>query len=215
MTRLSTRRISAVAIAILCSLALISGASDAQSVVSGPYAGIAAGYGMTELHTRKTVTAPPEDQIGSDVHGFAGTVFAGYNLGIGHHVVLGVEADATVTDWSGIFHNDDYNLRWNATLRARLGYELSRHVLVYMTGGAGWLHTNISPDHFGSFDKTLTGYVVGGGLEYAWHPNFRLRVEYLYSNYASWSFSPTQLVNETLNPETHQVRVGFVIPVTY
>lgn len=204
--------------ALIVSLAAAGSAASgalAQSTFSGPYAGAAIGYGITELSTEKTVTVPPPPitVIGSSVDGIAGTIFAGYNLSIAPRTILGVEADATWSHWTGTFHNDDYEVDWNASVRARLGYELRPDLLAYVTGGVGWMHLSVSPNHTGDFDKTLAGYVVGGGLEYTWLPQARLRLEYLYSNYRSWSFDPTPLIHEKVDPEAHQFRIGLVIPL--
>jgi outer membrane immunogenic protein len=74
-----------------------------------------------------------------------------------------------------------------------LGY-VSGPWLFYGTGGVAFAHVHWSEslrlDAFnGTFtaawdgSKTLTGWVVGGGVEYMFNPNWIARLEYLYENF--------------------------------
>ena len=78
-----------------------------------------------------------------------------------------------------------------ATVRGRIGYVWSPNVLLYVTGGGAWGRTSYSSvDVFfagcpncaaTSFSNTSSGYVVGGGVEWApWSNNWVVRAEYLY-----------------------------------
>jgi opacity protein-like surface antigen len=81
--------------------------------------------------------------------------------------------------------------RWAASLRARLGYAVLPNVLVYGTGGVAWAATDYTEgDTFNTtgsgpvttaFSSSGTGWVAGGGVEWApWSNNWILRLEYLH-----------------------------------
>jgi outer membrane immunogenic protein len=80
-----------------------------------------------------------------------------------------------------------------ATVRGRVGFAWTPNTLVYLTGGGAWGRTSYSStDVFfsgcpvcatTSFSNTSSGYVLGGGLEWApWSNNWIVRGEYLYYN---------------------------------
>jgi outer membrane immunogenic protein len=74
-----------------------------------------------------------------------------------------------------------------ATLRARLGAAWDR-TLFYVTGGGAWIRNeigvNVAVAGIGAAGISDTqnhfGYVVGGGIEHAFLPNWSAKVEYLY-----------------------------------
>jgi opacity protein-like surface antigen len=74
-----------------------------------------------------------------------------------------------------------------------LGWAFDRFQL-YATGGVAWANFNVDvalvgvpalglPPLFASRDKTLTGWTVGGGFEWAFYPNWSLGLEYRFSQY--------------------------------
>jgi outer membrane immunogenic protein len=79
------------------------------------------------------------------------------------------------------------DLSWLSTVRGRIGYAWDR-VLLYVTGGAAWSKATYSANYatavvsypIAPFSQTKTGYVLGGGLEYAVTSNLTIRGEYLY-----------------------------------
>jgi outer membrane immunogenic protein len=96
---------------------------------------------------------------------------------------------------------------WLASIRGRLGYTVTPNTLLYVTGGGAWAKT----DFFGqdvftggcpncvstAFSSTATGWVIGGGVEWApWSNNWLVRAEYLHYELQGAtspvaSFSPT------------------------
>lgn len=123
----------------------------------------------------------------------------GYNFQFSNNWVVGIEADF---QWTGIDTSDAVlgsvdgplyestgSLDWFGTVRARLGYGFDR-LLVYGTGGFAYgkvkgdvdVSSVVGPPLFasGSDDAVLTGWTVGGGVEYALTDNWILRGEYLY-----------------------------------
>jgi outer membrane immunogenic protein len=79
---------------------------------------------------------------------------------------------------------------WLASIRGRIGYTFTPNTLVYFTGGGAWAKTDFSGlDAFiggcpncvsTAFSSTVTGWVIGGGLEWAWSSNWLVRAEYLH-----------------------------------
>jgi opacity protein-like surface antigen len=79
-----------------------------------------------------------------------------------------------------------------ATIRARAGYLVTPALLLYATGGFALANVDLKaiaenePDHDPRYiapmsaSKWAPGYVVGGGLEYAFRNGWSLRTEYLF-----------------------------------
>jgi opacity protein-like surface antigen len=78
-------------------------------------------------------------------------------------------------------------------VRGRIGYVWYPNVLLYLTGGGAWGRASYgSADVFSfgcpncattAFSNTSSGYVLGGGVEWApWNNNRIVRAEYLYDN---------------------------------
>src|SRR5262249_30367957 len=80
----------------------------------------------------------------------------------------------------------DRDVRWLASIRGRFGYAADRWLL-YVTGGGAWgqIEHTVGPI-FGttygpvSGNDTRSGWVIGGGLEYAFTNNWTGRIEYLF-----------------------------------
>jgi outer membrane immunogenic protein len=165
------------------------GTSDFTLVQCGCMAGMGMG-GMTGQHIAST---NPEGGF------FGGQI--GYNYQIGSFVV-GLEG---TLDWSGIKGTDSWtmngdpltmstDLRWFATVGPRLGYAVDR-ALFYVTGGAAWGdfkydHThNMAgpPPMFMSMSgsSTRVGWMIGGGVEYAFTNNVTAKLEYNYIDFGS------------------------------
>jgi outer membrane immunogenic protein len=114
---------------------------------------------------------------------FTGGLTAGYQQQFGQFVA-GVEGDY---NYSGLSGNGltvpagiatKGELTSFGTLRGRLGFALDR-ALVYGTGGFALGQTSFKGVP-GSVSGSKMGYVIGGGLEYAFTQNVSLKTEYLY-----------------------------------
>ncbi|WP_284214876.1 outer membrane protein, partial [Methylobacterium oxalidis] len=162
--------------------------------------------------------------------GFTGGGQIGYNYQFtpGSGVVVGVEADAQYLDF-GARRNNRFNvgpagainfinpnfvpvngtlstLDFFGTVRGRLGYAFDR-TLIYGTGGFAYASGDTSLGQFANVargDDFLTGWTVGGGIEYALPTDsflnfFRssavtLKVEGLYVNLDRGRTGPNSLV---------------------
>jgi outer membrane immunogenic protein len=140
--------------------------------------------------------------------------------------VIGIEGDGEWTDINGSViaypgtgtPPDTYEarIRWQASIRGRLGYAFDRNLL-YVTGGAAFAnirHVYTSGGLSEDFSKTQTGWTVGGGWEYAFMPNWTARIEYRYSDFGTVTNVPTVVwtgFTENHDVVEHAVRFG----VTY
>jgi outer membrane immunogenic protein len=215
---------------------------------TGFYVGVNGGYGWSANKStassfaddggvRSGVPVTSFDSNG----GFGGGQI-GYNLQRSRFV-FGVEADIQGSGIKGsgkAVANADFgdtiatangngDLDWFGTVRGRLGYTLDRS-LIYFTGGlafGGVKKPSLTADDrkdggtlatLGGGDTTKTGFVLGGGLEYAINPAWSLKGEYQYidlgttktSIAASDSVDGGNSVAGSLNTENkyHTVRVG-------
>jgi outer membrane immunogenic protein len=138
--------------------------------------------------------------------GFLGGAQAGYNWQTGS-LVLGVEADIQGANINGsafqspIIQNNgtpragsslsaSEKLNWLGTLRGRLGFTPSNPLLLYVTGGLAYggvgytANSDFVPPgtqmYPAAFSDTRVGWVVGGGLEWAFSPNWSAKIEGLW-----------------------------------
>ena len=100
-------------------------------------------------------------------------------------------AAAAATFGQGFLGDDSNDGHWFGTVRARAGFAFDR-ALVYATGGFAYgdIGTRRSVYHrrsrqraiYGNDNGTNTGWVLGGGVEYAFTNNLTAKVEGLYVN---------------------------------
>lgn len=171
--------------------------------------------------TNKTQTAV--DLPGCGGHFIAVGVYQGCVLGLFGAGVPG-------TDLASV------ELRWDASVRGRLGYLVAPNLLLYVTGGVAWqnvrstgvcgpfLVSDYCNTAFGvavgsqsiTNSTTRTGGTVGGGLEGKLYGNWLLRGEYRYADFGNWNevfaFTPTPAGSNTyryrLELQTHIVTLG-------
>ena len=142
---------------------------------------------------------------------FAGGFYAGYNYQFSPAFVVGIEErlhgmratgaynQAAVAPGGGIIPGSSIamnsEVEWAATLRGRLGYLIWPNLMLYGTGGGAWgkiqyagnANDGIAYSAGAQFNNTSSGWVAGGGLEWAPFTGFGLlfRVEYLYYDFSS------------------------------
>ena len=124
---------------------------------------------------------------------FIGGGQIGYNWQTGP-VVFGLEVDFQYRSSFGnnnnfFFANNNNNSgNFLGTARGRLGYALAPQFMVYGTGGVAYGTVNNAnvfnpfiPFGFNSNNNNFrVGYTIGGGVEYAFAPNWSIKGEYLF-----------------------------------
>jgi outer membrane immunogenic protein len=164
---------------------------------SGCYVGVNVG-GASDKHKYVTNGEDPSTPAGQDggSHTASG-VIAGGQAGCdyqGGPVVVGVEG---LFDWADLHRSHvvagapvtlSTRSRWLATATARIGYAFDR-VLLYVKGGGAFINELeggiMSGVSFEDAGRTHTGWTAGGGLEYAWAPNWSAKVEYNYMDFGN------------------------------
>lgn len=167
---------------------------------TGLYVGVNAGYGWGRASTHASstttiggVSSTVAGSVTADVEGWLGGGQIGHNWR-SQRWVYGVEADFQWTGQDGDVSGCaglgcatlSYGLDWFGTVRGRLGYLLQPRSLLYVTGGLAYGHistdlsTSFNDTGAGSDSTTKAGWVIGGGLEWAFDRKWTLRAEYLY-----------------------------------
>lgn len=175
----------ALALAPLVLPVFLTGTSPAaaQSLLapiwSGIYLGAHAGGNLSDFETSVANRSFELDGYALGVHG-------GVNMQV-MGIVLGVEADATITDaahTTGVVPllSASSQVDWIGSIRARLGYALGPFH-VYATAGMAWTETTVVGHRlgaaFGSSAELQQGIVYGAGIEARPIPNVSLRFEAL------------------------------------
>ena len=199
---------------------------------TGAYAGVNAGGGFG------TVKDPTVTPVTGDIKtgGVLGGLQVGYNHQVGSFV-LGFEADyalahvkgdvsASVNDftfegdvWSGAAKADS-KLESFGTVRARAGVAMNS-ALLFATGGwafgrnkittSGTLTEAVSREVLSftnSDSKWMSGWTLGGGVEYAFMPNMTGKLEYLYADLGKSTFSPGALGSTQISNKVNIIRAG-------
>jgi outer membrane immunogenic protein len=140
---------------------------------------------------------------------FSGANIAGSGSGGGTVADVGFPG---VTTTSAVTASQ--RLDFLGTVRGRLGYTPTDRLLVYGTGGLAYGHVsssttvseveaptnltlvNITPAN-GSASTMRTGWVAGGGLEWAWSSQWSVKAEYLHYDLGSLTYSAGTLVGFT------------------
>ncbi|MFT4122036.1 outer membrane protein [Bradyrhizobium sp.] len=164
---------------------------------------------------------------------FRASPYAGYLWQVAPQWTAGVEGDVGFADrttiregFTSIFLADSQSpgeslsvrSRWDASLRARLGYLVNPRTMIYATGGLAWQNVELtstctsrpctgffalSPGVIRS-STTKTGWTVGGGLETALWGNWLARAEYRYADYGKTSFTTARSsTNPDFNPSVN------------
>jgi outer membrane immunogenic protein len=171
--------------------------------------------------------------------GCFGGLQGGYNYQFSGRWVAGLEVDGqfgeltsrgNLLEIEGAFVESlasySQTMKHYGTARGRLGYAAELPVfgqtLFYATGGFAWARNNMSvlaleaagaPAGFND-TKTLTGYTVGGGAEFAFNRNWSVKAEYLFMDFGSNTYNAfvsddgTPLSAVSATTRLHTGRVG-------
>jgi outer membrane immunogenic protein len=163
----------------------------------------------------------------TDVTGIGGLAGgqAGCNAQLGG-IMFGVEGESAWTDTTDSytvnipgttapFQSTTRN-RWSADAALRTGVAIDR-TLVYGKAGVAWGRFDISasgafvPPVFLNASGTLTGLLIGGGIEYAFAPHWSAKLEFDSIDYDSrvLGFNTNNFVfHQSISATTHMVKAG-------
>ena len=108
---------------------------------------------------------------------------------------------------------------WVSTLSGRIGFTGPGfdHWLFYVKGGGGWIQASASINApFATFSesRTIGGWIGGGGIEWAFGPNWTARIDYQYIGLQSTTVTPGFLIDtftiSNANIQTLTVGVNYL-----
>ena len=179
---------------------------------SGFYAGVMGGYGWSD-RVRLDGFAVSTNEING---GFGGGTI-GYNWQTpGSMWLWGLEVDAA---GSAIKYREALlpNLIFEDKVRAfgsvtgRVGVTAGA-ALFYAKGGYAWANNQVTLSIPGvasaSESKTLSGWTIGGGLEYMVARNWSVKGEYMYADYGNGRYGDATTGFTDLGLSTHTVKGG-------
>jgi outer membrane immunogenic protein len=180
---------------------------------TGFYAGAHLGYGWGE----KGIVDPFIFKNPIDAHGDVDGILGGLQLGYNHQInqfVLGIEGDFSWADVSGSFTCSaagtvcTIKADWFATLTGRAGWTVDR-ALLYVKGGAAWAHDKITTTTPLSGSHTMSGWIIGGGVEYAFNRNWSGKIEYNYMDFGTETVTLCTPCNPAdLSQHIHAIKFG-------
>lgn len=177
---------------------------------TGFYVGINGGYGFGKTNWSNVFGSSGDFDVKGGMVG--GTV--GYNLQTGAWV-WGLEADLDYSWMRGSATNAfcgvegcETRNRYLATGRGRIGYAWDRF-LPYITGGLAYGDIRMTPVAGTSETKSKLGYVLGGGVEYAFLGAWSAKAEYNYVDLGKATCGvATCGVDTDVKFKTHLVKLG-------
>jgi outer membrane immunogenic protein len=212
----------------------------------GSYIGINGGYawgrnsvefGPDAFYGPFLLAAGVPASLAGDAKGFLGGITYGSNYQF-NSLVIGLDSDFDFSDikasqtFSGTFTGvpfsatANHQIKWFSTTRARAGFVLGDHWLLYGTGGLATARVEASAGNllnvaggcliaggcpFGSGSKSMWGWAAGGGIEYASGP-WQFRVEYLHYDLGTLNFTmrdavvPANFINGSVRETGDMVR---------
>jgi outer membrane immunogenic protein len=209
-----TRAVSiAAAFAVSC-VTLIAAPRAAESQWSAPYLGLFLGYGdASDAWDQGGAAGDPH--LSPEGIVFGG--FAGYTHDVGG-LVLGVEGDLTFPDFSDAAEctagaDCAVDVQVLSALRARGGLALGAFQAYAAAGLAlGFIQAETSAPAGGSDNTTLSGWTLGGGIDYETASRIRLGIEYRHSDYGSADVALGPAGGD-VRLETDEVRARLSIPL--
>ena len=152
--------------------------------------------------------------------------YLGYNLQLGSNWLVGAEIDggwANTSATSGAFKYFQgigapdstvaVKTTWDATARARLGFLPRPDLLIYATGGAAWMQSQLTSNcgPVSCFPATYapnaltstvnwTGWTIGGGVEAKLDRNWIVRGEYRYADFGTKHITDVRTCSPSPSP---------------
>lgn len=205
--------------AILTTLAMVAFPAAAQA--SDSYVGAFASYSASKPDYQEPNF--PDYSRNPLMSGVAGGVYAGHDF-ISTGVHVGIEGDfgwvdnSVPNDPTASFNTyTSFKAKWNAHVRARAAVPIGTSTKLFAAGGVAFL--NLDSDDtdpgWGHFERTYTGWTLGGGIEHSLSEKLVIRIEYLHDDYGAKfgniddTGSPGYDVR--LAPRSDAARVGLAI----
>ncbi len=166
------------------------------------------------------LSAPPSTKIDTSGAIFGGQVGCDYQFGIGKAGglgawVIGIQGSLAAADINGVgpdpfdptdpFEFIHVKTEWIGDVTARLGFTgWFPQTLFYVKGGGAWKRDrfHFAPDNEeqagGFFTHGFSGWTVGGGIEWAFAPNWSAFVEYDHYDFGNRNVQTNHTRSETI-----------------
>jgi outer membrane immunogenic protein len=181
---------------------------------TGFYLGVNAGYAWGDSSTFSEEGFGAADGFVVQPSGWQGGIQGGYNWQV-ENLVLGIEADlgllgADAGESSGLaFVETDYGAFGDLT--ARLGWAEDRW-LFSVKGGLAIANietrAGVSGGDVTDNDETHAGWTLGAGVEYAFQPDWSLKIEYMYMDFGEDTSSNAAGDAFRHDNDLHSIKVG-------
>jgi outer membrane immunogenic protein len=176
---------------------------------TGFYLGGHVGYGWAQARYTSPIVA---NNSSVNANGIFGGIQAGYNWQM-NNFVFGLEADVAAGGLRRTYtalNGDTYraSVPFLSSVRARAGFAADR-ALFYVTGGLG-VATFQDRWNLGGVittaSSTRAGFALGGGIEYAFTPNWTAKAEYMY--YGFGDRRNIVVAGDRVRTDIHTVKLG-------
>jgi outer membrane immunogenic protein len=170
---------------------------------TGFYVGGNGGYGWASEHQQVLDAAAAHMDFDPEGGVAGGQVGVNWQPRSGGGLVVGAEGSL---EWTGVndrtsydpmggavsHHENRTDLRALGDVSGRLGFALDR-TLIYAKGGVAWGQFDHSSVVHGTVYSSRAddrvGWLVGGGLEFAFSPNWSVKVEYNYIDFGAGTYA--------------------------
>ena len=164
---------------------------------------------LVAMKSHEIGTLVPTEQLLGDIGGSAG-LFAGYRYQITDWFVLGLDAEFNNVATELLYPGTIYGaMKWDAAVRATLGYPVAPNVLAYGTVGYSWARFDLTP-FYGASDATYTagGIQLGLGVDMMVTQNIMARLNATWTHYGVNTVTQNGTAIGTSEPSDVVVRVG-------
>ncbi|WP_336276567.1 outer membrane protein [Bartonella sp. CB178] len=177
---------------------------------------------------RRSDWTPVEEKYLPNLSGFIGGIYAGVNVDLGMNFIFGVDTDILLSERKGtktvalvdesdrVAFGHTLKQKWSGATRARIAHSTGC-IMPYLAGGITYGHfqDTFSGALLGIADgdaldikldetKTMVGYTLGVGVDFAVTSNAVLRAEYRYSDFGKKKFH--DIID--IDYKTNDFRVG-------
>lgn len=164
-------------------------------------------------YSKLTFTGNGSKQL-KEAKGFRAGVELGYDFQVGN-VMLGIMGSITYADIDGKEKSGSAtllrtNMNYLGTMSGRLGYLFDRW-MVYGTAGVAFAGLEIENRSIGlKSSSDLTGWVAGGGVEYAYNKSITFRGEYTRIDLSDEKFNSLPGNNQDVGGTFDLIKLGVI-----
>lgn len=200
------KKLSIVAMGMMIAMSMVETAHADNNNWTGFYTGVDAGFAFNNAQLKSQqlgFTSPSETcNMNSDFSTFSPGIQLGYMHQFSNFFVSGIEANATLNNNQkhtfncnseinpDVYDRFTFRNQMQTSIKGRVGHALDWNksiLLPYLTAGASFANLGLTYENEGGdyYSNTATrlGWLIGGGIEWAFMQRWSLRAEYYFVNY--------------------------------